>query len=58
MKSLNEVITVHEAAELIGGATQANIRKVQRRCQSGTYTARQDTKGTWLILKKSVKGAN
>lgn len=52
---LDQIITVHEAAELLGGSNRANLRKVQRRCQNGTYTARQDAKGTWLILKSSIK---
>lgn len=52
---LEQVITVHEAAEMIGGTTRANLRKVQRRCANGTYKARQDSAGTWLILKSSVK---
>lgn len=55
MNYLDEVITVHEAADMIGGSTRANLRKVQRRCANGTYTARQDNNGTWLILKSSVK---
>lgn len=54
MNLLNEVITVHEAAEILGGSTRANLRKVQRYCVQGKYTARQDAKGTWLILKSSV----
>lgn len=54
MNLLEKVITVHEAAELIGGATRANLRKVQRRCANGTYAARQDIKGNWIILKSSV----
>lgn len=54
MNPLNQIITVHEAAEIIGDSTRANLRKVQRRCANGTYTARQDSKGTWLILKSSV----
>lgn len=54
MNALDQVITVHEAAELLGGPTRANLRKVQRRCANGTYTARQDSAGTWLIIKSSV----
>lgn len=55
---IDQVITVHEAAEMIGGATRANLRKVQRYCAQGKYTARQDIAGTWLILKSSVKQEN
>lgn len=54
MNPLLEVITVHEAAAILGESSSANIRKVQRLCKNGTYVARQDPKGTWLILKKSV----
>jgi hypothetical protein len=55
MNTLDQVITVHEAAQMLGGSTRANLRKVQRRCMNGTYAARQDEKGTWLILKSSVQ---
>lgn len=56
MRILDQVITTHEAAELIGGYSPANIKKVQRRCNNGTYTARLDSsrKPQWLILKSSV----
>lgn len=57
MSQLDKVITVYEAAVIIGGPTRSNLRKVQRRCVNGTYTARQDVNGTWLILKESVKAA-
>lgn len=50
MKILDQVITVAEAVEYSG----FNVRKVQRYCKSGLITARQDSKGTWLILKDSV----
>lgn len=50
MNSLDKVITVAEAVKLTG----FHVRKVQRLCKSGTYTARQDHKGTWLILKSSL----
>lgn len=52
---LDKVITVHEAAELLGGSTRTNLRKIQRWCATGKLTARQDPKGTWLILKSTVK---
>lgn len=51
MKTLLQVITVAEAVELSG----FHVRKVQRLCKSGEYTARQDHKGNWLILKSSVQ---
>lgn len=55
MNPLVQVITVYEAAQILGSTDRATIRKVQRRCVNGSYTARQDANGTWLILKSSVK---
>lgn len=51
MNPLHLTITVAEAVQLSG----FHVRKVQRLCKSGEYTARQDYKGTWLILKSSVQ---
>lgn len=51
MNPLDQIITVAEAVKLNG----FHVRKVQRLCKSGEYDARQDYKGTWLILKSSVK---
>lgn len=58
MNQLEQIITAYEAAVMIGGPTRANLRKVQRRCANGTYTSRQDSNGTWLILKSSVNNMN
>lgn len=60
MSTIDEIITVFEACQIVkqqeGEADYHILRKrVQRRCLSGKYTARQDEKGTWLILKSSVK---
>lgn len=53
MNPLEQIITVAEAVHLSG----FHVRKVQRLCKSGDYIARQDYKGTWLILKSSINKA-
>lgn len=50
---INQVITVAEAVQLSG----LNTRMIQRMCKSGKLIARQDYKGTWLILKSSLKSS-
>lgn len=49
MNSLNEVVTVQEAAEILG----INVRQVQRLCEKGKYKCRK-ANGTWLILRSSL----
>lgn len=53
MNPLDQVITVAEAVKLSG----FHVRKIQRMCKSGELTARQDDKGTWIILKSSLKSS-
>lgn len=50
---LDKVITVAEAVQLTG----LNVRMIQRMCKSGKLIARQDHKGTWIILKSSLKSS-
>jgi demethoxyubiquinone hydroxylase (CLK1/Coq7/Cat5 family) len=51
LNPLDQIITVAEAVKLSG----FHVRKIQRMCKAGELTARQDYKGTWVILKSSLK---
>ena len=47
--NLNDVITVQEAADILG----ISPRAVQFNCINGKYKCRK-AKGTWLILRSSL----
>lgn len=49
MNKLDEVITVQEAAEILG----VTPRQIQRLCEQGKFKCRK-AKGTWLILRSSL----
>ena len=46
---LNKIITVQEAAEILG----ISPRAIQLNCEKGKYKCRK-AKGTWLILRSSL----
>ena len=46
---LNKIITVQEAAEILG----ISARAVQQKCEQGKLKCRK-AGGTWLILKSSL----
>ena len=49
MNALNEIITVQEAADILG----ITPRAVQQKCEQGKLKCRK-AKGTWLILRSSL----
>ena len=49
MDALNQVITVQEAADILG----ITERAVRANCERGKYKCRK-AKGTWLILRSSL----
>lgn len=49
MNKLDEIITVQEAAEILG----ISPRAIQQKCEQGKLICRK-AKGTWLILKSSL----
>lgn len=55
MNVLEQVVTVQEAAELLGRPGRVGSRFVQRKCVDGKLDCRKSPDGVWLITLESVK---